>query len=511
MTKPVWQSASLIVVMPLFVSYLMIGLSGNEAQSKTSAADSPNIIVIVADDLGYGDISTYGIKRIPTPHIDALARNGVLFTHGYVAASVCAPSRAGLITGRYPQRFGFEYNSNEGDPTAPASDTAPVEADNFGLAVDEITLGSALQKLGYHTGLVGKWHLGEKDAYYPTNRGFDEFYGFLPGSTAYIDPALPDVVTAKVMIGTIVAEKKQKTNPATRKNIVRSARDQIITGANRQIVNNLDRYLTEDFADQAAAFIGRNKDQPFFLYVGFNAPHTPYQVTKKYYDRFPGIEDQKLRVYTAMISALDDGVGRIMDSLRSAGIAKNTLVVFISDNGCASFKNVCVCAPLRGGKLSHYEGGVRVPFMLSWPGRIKGGKVYRQTVSAFDIFPTAVKAARGEMPSNRVYDGVDLLPYIAGDNKASPHPELVWMRRPQATISDGKWKLWESDDGKVKFLFNLEKDPNESANLYDKRPDKVAEMKRKLEKWRKNMMAPLWSTRPMPPLDVCGVELELPV
>jgi arylsulfatase A-like enzyme len=445
----------------------------------------PNIVVIIADDLGYADVSTYGLQRIPTPHIDALAGQGVLFTHGYVAAPVCAPSRAGLMTGRYPQRFGFEYN------TGP---TREVEK-NYGLAVGEITLGAALRELGYHTGAIGKWHLGPNKDFYPTNRGFDEFYGFLPGATAYIDAGRPEVVAHEI----------EGENARTR-----NALSRIVRGPNREVVNNEDKYLTEELAREASDFIRRNSAKPFFLYVAFNAPHTPFQVTRKYYDRFPEITDRKQRIYTAMIGALDDGIGQIAKTLEEAGVADNTILVFLSDNGCEIFAGLCGCEPLRGTKFTEYEGGVRVPFLMRWPAKLHAGGIYREPISSLDIFPTAIAAAGGKLAGDRVYDGVDLLPYLTGRNKSRPHPELYWMRRPNVAVSDGEWKLWYSESGQFNYLFDLKNDPNEKENLYEQNPAKVAELKAKLEKWRGPMTSPAWPSRPPMGRDVCGVQMEFP-
>jgi arylsulfatase A-like enzyme len=459
-----------------------------QAAHKKSAANAgkPNIVVVIVDDLGYADVSTYGVKRIPTPHIDALAQGGVLFTHGYVVASLCSPLRAGLITGRYPQRFGFEYLN-----------TGPNIRDSekdLGLAVGEVTLATALGELGYSTGAIGKWHLGAHDDFYPTNRGFDEFFGFLSGATSYIDTTLADVHTDRVAGETPRARTRDS---------------RIIRGANREVVNNEDKYLTDELAREAGDFIRRNAGKPFFLYVAFNAPHLPFQVTKKYYDRFPEIADNKMRIYAAMVSALDDGIGGITGALKEAGVEDNTLVVFLSDNGCEIFAGICACQPLRGTKFTEFEGGVRVPFLMRWPSRLKSGTVYKEPISSLDIFPTAIAAAGGKLMTDRVYDGVDLMPYLKGHRK-SPHPELYWMRRPHVAVSDGEWKLWYSETGQFHYLFNLKDDPNETNNLYKQEPEKVAELKAKLDDWRAQMTAPAWPSSRSMTAEVCGAQMEFP-
>lgn len=487
-----WLTVMLCVGVGAFLVFGVLSIGAQKTSAKTG--EKPNIIVIVADDLGYAEISAYRIRRIPTPHIDSIASEGVLFTHGYVSAPICGPSRAGLMTGRHQQRFGFEFN----DSSRRTSDTA------YGLALTERTLGAALKAQGYRTAAIGKWHLGHDAGFYPTERGFDEFYGFLSGSTLYIDPKRPDVISTNTD-----DEIKPRKDHSSWRNGKRKQSDLVMRGADRVIVNNMDRYLTEDFADQASDFIRRNAKTPFFLYLAFNAPHTPFQVTRKYYDRFPEIKDENNRIYAAMISALDDAVGQVLETLSEEKVKKNTLVIFISDNGCATPTGVCLCAPLRGGKISHYEGGVRVPFMMRWPAKIKKNLVYSHAVSALDIFPTALRAAGGVLSQDHIYDGVDLLPYLGAQGKNLPHPELYWLRRPQASILADGWKLWASDDGKVRFLFDLHTDPNEQINLYEARPDKVRELSGKLAQWRKDMVSPSWPTSEVT-ADICGVDLTLP-
>jgi arylsulfatase A-like enzyme len=462
---------------------------------------APNIVLIVADDLGYADISTYTqIRQIPTPHIDSIGKDGVIFTHGYVTAPICAPSRAGFLTGRYQQRFGVEYLDH---PKLRAPDVS------YGITQSETTLGAALQKAGYRTALIGKWHLGSEAGFYPTERGFDEFYGLPGGSTPYIDPNRPEAVVYDMSEEEAAVGSKMPGNPKPKDWSKRTGDQLLMTGAERRIVDNMDVYLTDDLAEKAADFIGRSAGKPFLLYLSFTAPHTPFQTTRKYYDRFPEIKDEKLRIYAGMISALDDGVGRVLKTLADKGIADNTLIIFIADNGCAGYTGVCLCEPLRGIKQSQFEGGVRVPYLMRWRTRIQGGLVYDQPVSALDIFPTSVIAAGDKLAEDRVHDGVDLMPYVAGNRKGAPHPELYWLRRPQASVIDNGWKLWISDDGKVKLLFDLTSDPNEKNNLYDKRPDKVAALSKKLSAWRADMVEPLWPSINVN-VNVCGQDMILP-
>jgi arylsulfatase A-like enzyme len=469
---------------------------GGEAPAKTAAASAPkkpNIVLILADDIGYADISAYGGKRIMTPNIDRIAQGGVAFTDAYAAAPVCGPSRAGLQTGRHPDRFGFEFNN--GPPAREVEE-------NLGLPPNEITLATALKGQGYHTGVIGKWHLGANDAYYPTNRGYDEFVGFLPGATQYINPGAPGV------------HRVQPQGSSYDPNTKRSKLGSIIEGPSRTLIDNTDDYLTDFFGERGVDYVKRNapKADPYFLYLAFNAAHDPLVVTEKYYARFPQIQDEGMRVYAAMISALDDQVGAVLDAIDASGEADDTIVYFMTDNGCAAYiHGICACEPLRGGKLSHYEGGVRVPFLMRWPNAMKGGQVYRDVVSLLDVYPTSLAAAGGKLPTDRIYDGVDLAPFITAKVSGIPHDQLAWRRTPHASIRKGDWKLWKSLDGKFTLLFNLKDDENETTNLADKEPAKLKELSDAFDQWAKDMMDPAWPSRPFITYDVCGTPFELPI
>jgi arylsulfatase A-like enzyme len=483
--------------------------------SAASAKTQPNVIVILADDLGYADISAYKINRFNTPNIDRIGMQGVRFTDGYASAPVCGPSRAGLQTGRYQERFGFEYNNG------PAGRDF---REGYGLDVNEVTLGQLMKAQNYHTGVFGKWHLGSQDKFYPTNRGYDEFIGFLPGQTSYMDPDLPNVVLSTPDSpgnvdgpGDGAAKVQGKTHP---KAFYRSKFEQIYDGPNHTVVHNEDQYLTDYLGDKDADFIQRNAHggKPYFLYAAFNAVHEPLMVTRKYYDRFPNIKNKTQRVYAAMVASLDENVGKILDAVDKSGQADNTIIYFASDNGCASYvPGLCSCDPLRGGKLSHYEGGTRVPFMMRWPSHIKPGQVYRQVVSLLDILPTSVAAAGGQLPKDRVYDGVDIMPYIAQGRRGTPHDMLLWRRRPLISIRKGDWKLWESVNdetgkyGEYKLLFNLKNDLHEDTNLADKYPDKVKELEGLIHEWSKDMTDAKWPSRPPVTFSVCGTPFTLPI
>jgi arylsulfatase A-like enzyme len=489
--------------------------------STAPSAAPPNIIVILADDLGYADISAYKIDRFKTPNIDRIGLQGVRFTDGYATAPVCSPSRAGLMTGRYQDRFGFEYNNG------PAQRDL---AQGLGLAVGEITIAQLLKSAGYHTGMIGKWHLGSQQQFYPMNRGFDEFVGFLPGETSYMDPRQPGVHSSFGPLGDAAVDSRLATpgndedlgNPAARiaRTFQRGPLNQIVEGADRHVVHNESEYLTDYFGDRATDYVRRNANgaRPYFLYVAFNAVHSPHMVTAKYYDRFPQIKDHQLRVYAAMVAALDDQVGRILDAVDASGQASNTLIYFASDNGCAMYwPGLCSCTPLRGGKLSHYEGGVRVPFMMRWPGHIKPGLVYRDVVSLLDILPTSVAAAGGRLPTDRVYDGVDIVPYVTGQKLGPPHDMLAWRRLPLFSIRQGDWKLWESVNdksgkyGEYKLLFNLKDDLNETTDLAARNPEKVKELEALARKWSTMLSDPKWEGRRPVHFDVCGTPFVLPL
>ena len=450
------------------------------------SARKPNIVFILGDDLGYCDISMYGCKDIPTPNIDSIGKNGIKFTNGYVSAPVCSPSRAALITGRYQQRFGFEFNAG---PLPRALNNK-----DMGLPLTEITLAQALKSAGYATGMVGKWHLGMNDRYMPTQRGFDEYFGFLFGANLYIDPNKPGVTTRASALagGETFGSVRSAQNPIFR---------------NTTPIEE-DEYLTDAFAREAVAYIDRHKNEPFFLYAPFNAPHTPFQATQKYLDRFPNVKDERRRVYMAMVSALDDAVGAILNKLRDARLAENTLVVFLSDNGCATYTGACTNDPLRYGKLTHLEGGFRVPFAMQWPGHLKAGTVSDQLVSSLDLFPTAMALAGASLPKDRPYDGVNLLPYLTGKTNGQPHEALVWRNGPNAAVRKGKWKLFKGGD--QYWLFDLSKDVSEQRNVASQYRAVVEQLKSVLAKWEAQMKQPLWPCREAPGnWEVDGVKLKI--
>lgn len=476
-----------------------------------SASRKPNIILILADDLGFADVSAYGLQRMITPNIDRIGQQGARFEQAYVTTPVCSPSRAALLTGRYQQRFGFEYNARE------AADVPDV-----GLIASELTIADHLKPAGYSTGVVGKWHLGFKDEHYPTNRGFDEFYGHLLGATSFINVrsegvlSMPrnhalqerkpgDLRTDLVMHGT---ESKSPPN--------RRTGSRIMHGADKTYIEVSD-YITDVFAEESVQFINRHKDEPFFLYAAFNAPHSPFQVTQKYYDRFPQVDNELQRIYFAMIAALDDGIGRILDTLDEHGIAENTLVVFLSDNGCAGyFQGLCSCEPLSGGKLTYYEGGIRVPFLMRWPQVIKANTTIEARISALDILPTVLAAAKQNAPGDLALDGQNLLPLFTANSGAANgraatneiHEEaFVWRNYPTVAVRSGNMKLIKPhQDRPGGFLYNLETDPREQDNIAAKHPDIVAALEAAIADWQSITREPLWTPRPPVTYSICNIE-----
>jgi arylsulfatase A-like enzyme len=476
-------------------------LAGKESYLAESRANTstpkPNVIVLFADDLGKYDISLYGGKNVPTPQIDTLAASGVTFTDGYVTAPICSPSRAGLLTGRYQQRFGHELQPGDVYPkcrlqilaanslifTGPWKindrETYPSKAsmNAQGLPQSEITFADLAKTQGYATGIIGKWHLGHNQGFTPRERGFDYHYGFYSAATLYVPGGTPGIVNHRHCDVTdmFIRHKGRRDTASIRRNA--------------EIVEEKD-YLTEKFAKEALDFIDRNKDRPFLLYVPFNAVHTPFQVPTRYYERFSEVQDENKRTYYAMISALDDAVGEIVKKVREAGLEEKTLIVFCSDNGGATYTRATTNAPLKGGKLTHFEGGINVPFLMSWKGKIAPNTVYHEPVSTLDIFTTIASNIDAPLPRDRTYDGVDL---VAKVNSREPaHEALFWRSGTSKAVRQGDWKLVISEKSDKIWLYNLATDKSETTDLSREKPDIVAELQAALKEWEKGLIAPLW-------------------
>ena len=429
----------------------------------------PNIVVILADDLGYGDTSIYGSKSIPTPHIDALAHGGARLANAYVTAASCSPSRAGLMTGRYQQRFGFEFNTSSGQIT---------HSLYRGLDPAAITLADVLKQAGYATGMFGKWHLGSRPHFHPQSRGFDEFYGFLAGAHSFFPAPNEEPIYSTIMRG----------------------HDPLIE----------PEYLTDAIAREAVRFIHAHHDSPFFAYVPFNAVHTPIQATKRYQDRFPDESDVTRRDYYAMTSALDDAVGAIVGAIAEHELTDDTLVIFLNDNGGPMYTGVQSNGPLRLGKLFLFEGGVRVPMIVQWPKAVPSKIVFEGTTSSLDVFPTVCAAAGIELPTVVQLDGVNLLPFLSGKVDGSPHDVLFWSNGPNVAIRKGHWKLVKSYDN-VR-LFDLSDDLGEENNLAETRPEIVEQLEADLLQWKSQMAKPAWPSKPQRrkvPIDGMTYELNI--
>ncbi|GIW90577.1 MAG: N-acetylgalactosamine-6-sulfatase [Pirellulaceae bacterium] len=406
-------------------------------------AAQPNFLVILVDDVGWGEFGFQGARDIPTPHIDSLAANGVRFTQGYVSGPYCSPTRAGLLTGRYQTRFGHEFNS---------------VANVSGLPLSERTLAERLKEAGYVTCAIGKWHLGRSEPYRPMRRGFDEFYGTLANTpffhpTQFIDSRVsPDI---------------------------------------QQIADDTF-YTTEAYGKRAVEWLEKNHHRPWFLYLPFNAQHAPVQAPQRYLDRFAHIGDERRRTFAAMMAALDEAVGQVLEKIRQLGQEENTLIFFVSDNGGPTRQTTSSNGPLRGFKATTWEGGIRVPFCVQWKGKYPAGTVYEHPVIQLDIVPTCLAAAGVKIEPEWKLDGVDLTPYLTGQNRERPHQTLYWRFGNQWAIRHGDWKLVVANGGSGQpELYNLAEDIAESQNLAERYPERVTELKRLYDAWKAEQAEPL--------------------
>ncbi|MHC4993832.1 MAG: sulfatase-like hydrolase/transferase [Planctomycetota bacterium] len=410
------------------------------------ATDRPNVLLILVDDLGYADVGFHGNKDFPTPHLDALARSGIVCANGYASHSFCAPTRAGLMTGRHQSRFGFEGN--------------PKWTADEGLPLDQITLPQILNPVGYTSALVGKWHLGLPDKYHPLQRGFDWFYGFRGGGHDYFKAQ-------------VEGKPRREYEMALEHN-------------GRKI--GINGYITDDFTDAAIDFIDQHHDGPFFLFLSYNAPHGPLQAPRRYLDRVSSIKDKRRQTYAAMVTAVDDGVGRVIETLERHELIDNTVVFFFSDNGGPPWANASSNKPLRGTKGLVYEGGIHVPFVVSWPGQLPSGATYTHPVISFDVFATAAELAGAKLPDDRVIDSVNLIPYLNGSRITPPHEALYWRQGEgyQLAIRMGPHKLLRVA-GRAPEVYDLVRDLRESSDLAGSRPDLTERLDRAVESWHERM------------------------
>jgi arylsulfatase A-like enzyme len=417
-----------------------------------SADAKPNVVIFLADDEGYGELGCQGNKEIPTPNIDSISANGIRFTQGYVSGPYCSPTRAGLMTGRYQTRFGHEFNPG---PSRPGT----------GLPLSETTFAQRMKSLGYATCCIGKWHLGFDPEYRPMKRGFDEFYGTL-ANTPFIKPL-------RFVDSRVSADPVEITDP--------------------------NFYTTDAYAARAVDWLEKNKDKSFFLYLPFNAQHAPLEATPKYLERFKHIADEKRRLFAAMMSAKDDAVGRVLAKVKEIGQEENTIIWYLTDNGGPTAQTTSKNDPLHGYKATTWEGGVRVPFMVQWKGKLPAGKVYEQPIIQLDILPTCITAAGGTVSTDWKLDGVNLLPYLLGQNNERPHQTLYWRFGQQMAIRHGDFKLLKANDRDAQpprlvgpTLFNLASDLGEKNDLAASQPAKVAELQGLWDKWNAELKPPLW-------------------
>ncbi len=426
--------------------FMTIVALGASMASVAEAAKRPNVIVILADDMGFADAGFTGSKDIKTPNLDALAADGVVFTNGYANHPFSGPSRAALMSGRYQYRFGFEAN--------PGHDPNSMQ----GVPLSETLFPERMQSVGYKTCAIGKWHLGGAPALHPCNRGFDFFYGFIGGSHDYFASSISD-----------------PNDNGPKAVVMRNKK-----------VETFDGYLTNVLTDNAVQFVEDNKDDPFFVYLAYNAPHAPLQAPKVNVAKYAHIKDWKRRTYAAMVDAMDIGIGRVVETLKKNGLYENTLIFFMSDNGGPSDNGSCN-EPFRGHKGSLLEGGVHVPFMACWPAKFKAGATYDYPVNSLDISRTAVAVAKGDIKKAPMMEGTDLVPYVTGKQKSAPHEFIYWragngVSKSAVSSTGEKYMIWGKNAPK---LYNLTNDITEEVDVASKSPQSVKAMGKAVEEWNK--------------------------
>ena len=421
--------------------------TNQNADNVDSFSEKPNVIVIIADDAGYIDFGFMGSEDLETPEIDKLAKSGVVFTDAHVSATVCGPSRAGLITGKYQQRFGFEANG-----------TGYGDSGDIGLSDDVVTMADVFKQNGYKTIAMGKWHLGGTESDHPNSRGFDEFYGFMAGSRSYFPIESP-----------------------TKNNMLQHNGTRV----------KFEGYLTDVLGDQSLKYVEENKDQPFFMYLAYNAVHTPMEAKAEDLEKY---KNHPRKTLAAMTWSLDQNVGNLRDKLSKLGILDNTLIYFLSDNGGAH-NNDSKMGPLKGWKGNKFEGGHRVPFLVSWPGTITGKQTFDGLTSALDIFTTSIDAASIQKDESLDLDGVSLLPYLKNEKQGDPHNKLFWRKLDEAGARIGDHKLIRLNDFGF-TLYNLEKDLGETIDISKIEVETFKTVVNELETWETKLLKPLWLEEP---------------
>lgn len=493
------RSQSICGRMSLSVLIAILGIPA-AGQLTVAASDSepdagtqrPNIVLLLADDLGYGELGCQGNPQIPTPHIDSIARDGVRFTDGYVTAPFCAASRAGLMSGRYQTRFGFELN--------PIGDKN--EVPGIGLPRSETTLAELLKDAGYTTGLIGKWHLGGSAEFHPFRHGFDEFFGFMHEGHYFVPPPYRKVTT--------MLRRRRLPDGGLGRWTSRNGRMIYTThmGYNEPAYDadnpiyrggqpiDERRHLTDAFTAEAVDFIDRNQDRPFFLYVAYNAVHSPLQGADAYMQKFAAIDDIHRRIFASMLAHLDDSVGSILSRLETTQLDRQTLVIFLSDNGGPTRELTSSNLPLRGEKGRVYEGGLRVPFLIKWPGRIPAGRIHSQPVISLDLYPTIAAAAGIENSAVERSDGTNLLPQLQpGADTAAPERTLFWRVGNRRALRIGDWKILQQPSrGQPAAweLYNLKTDLAETTNRAASDRERLERIVEVYEQQNAEMIDPLW-------------------
>ena len=497
--KLVYTGFSIIIIFSFISFYNSFVFSDSNPAVYTDLSlnktVSPNVILIVADDLGYNDISYNGNTLIETKNIDQIAKNGINFSRAYATASVCAPSRAAFLTGNYQQRYGFEFLPDlfNYSPRVRKADFKRFgHQDNFkkwyendtpinkrGLNPFVNTIGDYLKKMGYQTSVIGKWHMGTNSKFNATNFGFDFHYGISGAGSLYAPINQDNIIESRHTWDFADFIIWQATNYHTLEN-------------GKKTIPKNSEYLTDVFTKRAVDYIKVNKNKPFFLHLSHMAPHGPFQAQKKYYDQFSHIKDHNKRVYYAMIKNLDDSIGEIKKALNDEGIAENTLIIFTSDNGGATYTRATDNSPFIGGKMSNFEGGTTVPMIIEWTNKIKPQGNYSNMVSLLDIVPTILDAVKSPSLSN-TFDGVSLLPYIKSKDK-KPHKELFWKTGYVKSIISDNFKLHINEKENFRTLINLENDPSEKFNLISKYPEKAKKLTESWEQWNNTLKEPIWKS-----------------
>ncbi len=462
-------------------------------EQPTVESRPPNIVLILADDLGFNDITFYGggiaSGSVPTPSIDSIATAGLHFTNGYTGNGTCAPSRAALLTGRFPTRVGFEFTpappefaqlvAGEDYIAENAVDYPP--SDELGLPGSELTLPEMLDQRGYHSVALGKWHLGGGEGMTPNEQGFDEFLGFLPGGAMFMEEGDSQVVNSKQDFDPIDKFLWANLKYAVRFNDGERFKP--------------DSHMTDYLSRQAVQVIEANRNRAFFLYLAYNAPHTPLQAEKNDYDVLHHIDDHTERTYAAMIRGLDRGIGNVLEALEDHGLSDNTVVIFTSDNGGASYVGLPdLNKPYRGWKITFFEGGIHTPYFIQWPAKIAAGSRYDSAVAHVDIFSTALAAAGVEPPNDRVIDGINILDYALRKPQPVLSRPIFWRTGGYKVVLQDGWKLQLQEQNGKTWLFNLNEDPTEQINLSlsEEHSDTLKTLREILYELDSQMVEPLW-------------------